>query len=107
MSTARSQNQDRWDHQLLGTLVGEQKKSQVSNEYASYLIRSNYEGPVNILSLFANVFEDRGSGTIIGISSVAGIRGRASNYFYGSAKSGFISFLSGLNGNSNVSLLSG
>jgi short-subunit dehydrogenase len=40
--------------------------------------------------------ERRGSGTIIGISSVAGDRGRASNYIYGSAKAGFTAFLSGL-----------
>jgi short-subunit dehydrogenase len=33
---------------------------------------------------------------IIGISSVAGERGRQSNYFYGSSKAGFTAFLSGL-----------
>ena len=51
---------------------------------------------MNILSEFANFFEKRGSGTIVGISSVAGERGRASNYIYGSAKAGFTTFLSGL-----------
>jgi hypothetical protein len=40
--------------------------------------------------------EQRGSGTIIGVSSVAGDRGRATNYIYGSAKAGFTAFLSGL-----------
>ena len=38
----------------------------------------------------------RGSGTIVGISSVAGDRGRASNYLYGSAKAGLSAYLSGL-----------
>jgi short-subunit dehydrogenase len=38
----------------------------------------------------------RKSGTIIGISSVAGERGRMSNYLYGSAKAGFTAYLSGL-----------
>jgi len=38
----------------------------------------------------------RGNGTLVGISSVAGIRGRKTNYFYGSAKAGFTTFLSGL-----------
>jgi hypothetical protein len=33
---------------------------------------------------------------IVGISSVAGDRGRASNYWYGCAKSGLTAFLSGL-----------
>ena len=37
-----------------------------------------------------------GSGCLVGISSVAGDRGRASNYVYGSAKAGFTAFLSGL-----------
>jgi hypothetical protein len=40
--------------------------------------------------------EARGSGCLIGISSVAGERGRATNYIYGSAKAGFTAFLSGL-----------
>jgi hypothetical protein len=40
--------------------------------------------------------ERRGSGTIVGVSSVAGDRGRATNYVYGSAKAGFTAFLSGL-----------
>jgi len=60
------------------------------------VMRSNYEGPASIFSELANKFEERKSGTLIGISSVAGARGRGSNYFYGSAKSGFTSFLSGL-----------
>ena len=56
----------------------------------------NYEGPVNIISELANIYEDQGFGTIIGISSVAGDRGKSSNYIYGSAKAGFTTFLSGL-----------
>lgn len=42
----------------------------------------------------AEAFEERGSGLLIGLSSVAGERGRASNYAYGSAKAGFSAFLS-------------
>jgi short-subunit dehydrogenase len=59
-------------------------------------MRSNYEGPALILGLLANRFLERGHGTIVGVSSVAGERGRASNYVYGSAKAGFTAFLSGL-----------
>src|SRR5690606_28395425 len=59
-------------------------------------IRSNFEGPALILGMFANRFEARGRGTIVGISSVAGERGRATNYVYGAAKAGFTAFLSGL-----------
>jgi short-subunit dehydrogenase len=46
--------------------------------------------------VFARKFADRGHGTIVGISSVAGDRGRASNFIYGSAKAGFTAYLSGL-----------
>lgn len=59
-------------------------------------MRSNFEGPALISGLLAERFEGRGSGTIVGISSVAGDRGRASNYIYGSAKAGYTAFLSGL-----------
>lgn len=60
------------------------------------VLRSNFEGLVSILELIAHEFEVRKYGAIIGISSVAGLRGRASNYIYGSAKAGFIAYLSGL-----------
>lgn len=60
------------------------------------VMRSNFEGPASILAVLANHFEQRGSGTLVGISSVAGERGRATNYVYGSAKAGFTAFLSGL-----------
>ena len=59
-------------------------------------MKTNYEGPSLLLGEIANNFEKRGSGSIIGISSVAGDRGRGSNYIYGSAKAGFTAFLSGL-----------
>lgn len=56
----------------------------------------NYTGAVSILNIVANDFEQRESGAIAGISSVAGDRGRQSNYIYGSAKAGFTAYLSGL-----------
>ena len=49
-----------------------------------------------ILSLFASVLERRGTGCIAAITSVAGDRGRRSNYVYGSAKGGLSLFLQGL-----------
>jgi decaprenylphospho-beta-D-ribofuranose 2-oxidase len=56
----------------------------------------NYTGVVSILGHLSTVFAQRGSGTIIGISSVAGDRGRGSNYVYGSAKAGMSTYLDGL-----------
>ncbi len=77
-------------------LMGEQAENERDVAAAARVMRSNYEGPASILALLANRFEERGSGTIVGISSVAGDRGRATNYVYGSAKAGFTAFLSGL-----------
>ncbi len=77
-------------------LLGDQRQAETDLDHATAVMRSNYEGPSLILGLFAERFLARGSGTLVGISSVAGDRGRASNYVYGSAKAGFTAFLSGL-----------
>ena len=58
------------------------------------LMYSNYLIPAYFISLIKKKI-NRG-GTIIGISSIAGERGRKQNYFYGAAKSAFTNFLSGL-----------
>ncbi len=76
--------------------MGDQDQSAADPLGAAMVIRSNFEGPASILAHLANAMEARGSGTLVGISSVAGDRGRASNYVYGSAKAGFTAFLSGL-----------
>jgi NADP-dependent 3-hydroxy acid dehydrogenase YdfG len=55
----------------------------------------NYLAAVNIINTF---IKDHNPNLerIIGISSIAGLRGRKSNYMYGSAKSGFHQYLFGL-----------
>ena len=77
-------------------LMGVQRKNEQEVQSATDVIRSNYEGPASIFAELANRFAERGSGTLAGISSVAGERGRSTNYVYGSAKAGFTAFLSGL-----------
>lgn len=59
-------------------------------------LHTNYTGAVTVLNALAAAFRPRRSGTLIGISSVAGERGRGSNYIYGSAKAGFTAYLSGM-----------
>ena len=76
--------------------MGEQEENERDLQAAARVLRSNFEGPASILAALANAFEARGSGTLVGVSSVAGDRGRATNYVYGSAKAGFTAFLSGL-----------
>jgi short-subunit dehydrogenase len=58
--------------------------------------RTNFIAPASIAALLADRFEARGSGTIAAIASVAGDRGRRSNYVYGTAKGALATFLSGL-----------
>ncbi len=77
-------------------VLGKQEEDEQDILAAADVMRANYEGPVSILASLANRFEPRGSGIIVGISSVAGLRGRATNYIYGSAKAGFTAYLSGL-----------
>jgi short-subunit dehydrogenase len=77
-------------------VLGDQTENEDDAEAARNVMRSNFEGPALMLGVLANRFATRGSGTIVGISSVAGDRGRASNYVYGAAKAGFTAFLSGL-----------
>lgn len=76
--------------------LGDQKKAQGDFSEAQKIIDTNYTGAVSILNIVANDFEQRQSGTIIGVSSVAGDRGRGSNYIYGSAKAALTAYLSGL-----------
>jgi decaprenylphospho-beta-D-erythro-pentofuranosid-2-ulose 2-reductase len=62
------------------------------------LLVVNYVGAVTFLEQVAADFESRphSGGLIVGVSSVAGERGRRKNYLYGSAKAGFTAYLSGL-----------
>jgi hypothetical protein len=76
--------------------LGRQEVGQADFTEAARIIQTNYTGAVSILNIVANDFEQRRSGTIIGLSSVAGDRGRQSNYLYGSAKAGLTAYLSGL-----------
>ena len=77
-------------------LLGEQAESEQDSAAAEQVMRTNYVGPALLMGALAERFEQRGSGVLVGVSSVAGERGRASNYVYGSAKAGFTAFLSGL-----------
>jgi len=76
--------------------LGDQQRGQTDLSHATQILRTNFEGPALLLGVFAERFLERGSGTIVGVSSVAGDRGRGSNYLYGAAKAGFTAFLSGL-----------
>jgi short-subunit dehydrogenase len=76
--------------------LGDQVKGQSDWEEARRILDTNYAGPVSLLNLAAEQYEKDRKGFIIGVSSVAGDRGRMSNYLYGSAKAGLTAYLSGL-----------
>ena len=77
-------------------LLGDHNESMRDPAIAGQVMQVNFTGPALLMGALAERFEARGSGVLLGISSVAGDRGRATNYVYGSAKAGFTAFLSGL-----------
>ncbi len=66
------------------------------NDNTQKVIDINYAKLIPLLNFFAKKMETKRNGTIIALSSVAGERGRQSNFIYGSAKAGFTAYLSGL-----------
>lgn len=76
--------------------LGDQRQSETDGAELALTVAANYVGPAQVLGALAEQFVARGSGTLVAISSVAGERGRAANYSYGSAKAGLTAWLSGL-----------
>ena len=76
--------------------LGEQIRAEKNPAEFRQILETNYVGAASILNEVAEQMATQGKGLIIGISSVAGDRGRGDNYFYGSAKAGFTAYLSGL-----------
>jgi decaprenylphospho-beta-D-erythro-pentofuranosid-2-ulose 2-reductase len=78
-----------------GYLSG-QAEAQKDPAEARRILDTNFTAAVSVLNLAANYFEARGSGFLCALSSVAGDRGRQSNYLYGAAKGGLSTYLEGL-----------
>ena len=62
----------------------------------SEMIRTNYESCVLVINTVYGIMKENGGGKILGISSIAGIRGRKSNFIYGSTKAALSAYLAGL-----------
>jgi decaprenylphospho-beta-D-erythro-pentofuranosid-2-ulose 2-reductase len=77
-------------------ILEDEEKSFDDWDLTKRMIDTNYTGAVSILNVIAKYYIAQKKGTIIGISSVAGDRGRASKLIYGSAKAAFTTYLSGL-----------
>jgi short-subunit dehydrogenase len=77
-------------------MLPDQQKAQTDYALAKRSIDINLSSAVSLLNVAANYFEEQQSGFICAISSVAGDRGRKSNYIYGMAKAGLSTYMEGL-----------
>jgi short-subunit dehydrogenase len=74
----------------------EESEARADPELAARMITTNLTSPAQVLERAAARLESAGAGWICVVSSVAGDRGRASNYLYGASKAGLQALLSGL-----------
>jgi decaprenylphospho-beta-D-erythro-pentofuranosid-2-ulose 2-reductase len=77
-------------------ILGNQAQAEQDFNTAAQIIHTNFTAPVSLLTWLANFCVQRKSGTLAVLSSVAGDRGRKSNYVYGASKAGLSAFLGGL-----------
>lgn len=88
-------------------ILGSQKEDERSSIATLSILDSNMNSHIAYLTPMANLMEGVARGNIAVITSVAGDRGKQSNYIYCAAKAGKIAFLSGLRSRlfkSNVSV---
>lgn len=77
-------------------ILGDQEKAQADFAAAESILRTNFLSAVSLITWLANYFESTHQGTLAVISSVAGDRGRKSNYVYGASKGALNIFLDGV-----------
>ncbi|RXH57961.1 SDR family oxidoreductase [Granulicella sibirica] len=77
-------------------VLGDQTAAEQDFNTAAQILHTNFVAPVSLLTWLANYCVQRHAGVLAVISSVAGDRGRKSNYLYGSSKAGLSAFLGGL-----------
>ena len=76
--------------------LGDPETARKDRNEARRILDTNFTGSVLALEILASHFEQKRRGFICALSSVAGDRGRQSNYLYGSAKGGLTTYLQGL-----------
>ncbi len=77
-------------------ILGDQPSAEQDFAHAAQILHTNFIAPVSLLTWLANFCVQRRSGVLAVISSVAGDRGRKSNYLYGASNAGLSAFLGGL-----------
>ena len=81
---------------LAAGVLGDQRRAEVDPGDAVAVAQVNYVGTMSVALHVAMRMEGQGHGVIVVLSSVAGLRGRRSNYVYGSSKAGIDVFSQGL-----------
>jgi decaprenylphospho-beta-D-erythro-pentofuranosid-2-ulose 2-reductase len=76
-------------------VLGDQAAAEADARVAEAVYRTNFLSPASLITWLANYFEGRGQGCLAVISSVAGDRGRKSNYVYGASKGALTILLDG------------
>jgi short-subunit dehydrogenase len=77
-------------------VLGDATEAERTFAEAVPILHTNFNAPVSLLTWLANYCAQRHHGTLAVLSSVAGDRGRKSNYVYGSSKAGLSTFVDGL-----------
>jgi short-subunit dehydrogenase len=77
-------------------VLGDQAQAETDYVAAEAIIRTNFLSASSLITWLANYFVAQGRGTLAAISSVAGDRGRKSNYVYGASKGALNIFLDGV-----------
>jgi decaprenylphospho-beta-D-erythro-pentofuranosid-2-ulose 2-reductase len=77
-------------------VLGDQQAAEADFEVAAAILHTNFISTVSLLTWLGNYFRAQRAGTLAVISSVAGDRGRKSNYVYGASKGALNIFLEGL-----------
>lgn len=77
-------------------VLGDPRKAEVEQNEMMHLLNSNFVSHASLLTFISQKMVQQGFGTIAVISSVAGDRGKQSNYVYGSAKAGMTAYTDGL-----------
>lgn len=76
--------------------LGDQQKAEQDIRECELIMQANFNGLLPMLTATTQFFKQQRSGSIMVVSSVAGERGRCSNYCYGSSKAAMTAFLSGV-----------
>lgn len=77
-------------------ILGEQTEAEQNFAKTQRILEVNLLSPISLITQATQIMQSNGGGSIAAITSVAGDRGRASNYVYGTSKGALSIFLAGL-----------